>query len=336
MRAVVYNGIRDLDVRDLPPPELQPDQVMVDVHACGICGSDLHLYREGIGPEICTFPYPGGRVLGHEFSGVISALGSAVEGRAIGDRVVGLGMGGMAEQVALHNAIAFAIPDGVSFDEAATAEPMSNSLRIVRKSNPQPGENVVVFGLGIIGLGVIQTYRALGVELGRLIAVDTSEYRRKVAAELGAGYLIDPKDGDVVEQVRELCGNRPSILDGDVPAVDVVCDCAGYIKGFEGKPVIQQALDMICDRSGRIMCFGMFEDRVSLDLGPLINRQPQLIGVMGMELEDVNQSLAWMAEGKIDRKSLVTHQFGLAQARDAFEAQTRYAESVKVVLHPQE
>lgn len=336
MRAVVYQGKRDMAVKEVPRPEPQSGQVLIDVHACGICGSDLHLYREGIAPEICTFPYPEGRVPGHEFSGVICELGGGVEGYEVGDRVVGLSMGGMAEQVAVHSGAIFKVPDDVSFDEAATTEPMSNSLRIVRKSNPQPGDNVVVFGLGIIGLGVIQAYRALGIELQRLIAVDTSEYRRSVAAKLGADHLIDPKDGDVVEQVRELCGTRPSILDGDVPAVDVVCDCAGYIKGFEGKPVIQQALDMICDRTGRIMCFGMFEDQVTLDLGPLINRQPQLIGVMGMEFEDITDSLSWMSNGRIDRESLITHRFDLAQASEAFEAQTRYAESVKVVLHPRE
>jgi threonine dehydrogenase-like Zn-dependent dehydrogenase len=275
-------------------------------------------------------------VPGHEFSGVISALGSAVEDHAIGDRVVGLGMGGMAEHVAVSSGAVFEFPESLSFDEAATAEPMSNSLRIVRKSGPQPGENVVVIGLGIIGLGVIQAYRALGVELNRLIAIDTSDYRRSVAANLGADHLIDPKNGDVVSQVRDLCGTRPSILCGDVPAIDVVCDCVGYIKGFPGKPVIQQALEMICDRSGRIMCFGMFEDQVTLDLEPLIFRQPQVIGVMGMELEDVTDALEFMAGGKIDRKSLVTHQFPISQTKDAFEAQANYAESVKVVLHPRE
>jgi threonine dehydrogenase-like Zn-dependent dehydrogenase len=337
MKAVVYNGKRDVEVKDIARPEYTADQILLDVHACGICGSDLHLYREDWRPEICTFPYPQGRVPGHEFAGTVAEVGANVTDYQVGDRVVGMSMGAMAEQVAVYaipGAI-FKIPDGVSMEEAATAEPLSNSLRIVRKSNPQAGENVVVFGMGIIGLGVIQAYKALGIELSNLIAVDTSPYRLEMASQAGAGHLLNPKECDVHAEVQRICGTRPSILDGDTPAVDVVCDCVGFIHGFPGKPVIQQALDMICDRSGRIMCFGMFEDNVNLDLGPLISRQPQIIGVMGMEPEDISDGLDFMDSGKIDRKSVVTHSYPIDQVKSAFEIQSNYAESMKVLILPQ-
>ncbi|MCY4427496.1 MAG: zinc-binding dehydrogenase [Halieaceae bacterium] len=336
MKAVVYQGQRQVELKNIAAPELTPDSVLIDVEACGICGSDLHMYREDWKPEICTIPYPEGRVPGHEFAGYLAAVADENCGHQVGDRVVGLAMGGMAERVSVSQWALFPIPDNVSFDEAATAEPMSNSLRIARKSQAQAGENVVVFGMGIIGLGVIQAYQALDIELNQLIAVDTSDYRLEVAKLLGADHVINPKECNVHQAVQGLVGTRESILDGDTPAVDIVCDCVGYIKGFPGKPVLQQALDMICDRTGRIMCFGMFEGNVELNLDSLINRQPSIIGVMGMEMDDVRDALAFMSEGRIDRKSLVTHSYPIGECGDAFEAQTNYADSVKVVLHPQE
>ena len=340
MKAVIYNGVRDIQVKDIATPAFGPEQVLIDVAACGICGSDLHLYREDWRPELCTFPYPGGRVPGHEFAGTIAAVGAKVSDYQVGDRVVGLCFGGMAEQVAV-NAAPYAapgaicpVPDGVSLVEAATTEPLSNSLRIVRKSNTVDGENVVVFGMGIIGLGVIQAYRALGIKPANLIAVETSGYRLEAAKRAGADHVLNPTECDVHEEVARICGTQPSFADGDVPAVDVVIDCVGYIKGFPGKPVIQQALDMICDRTGRIVCFGAFEADLQLNLTPLMSRQPLIIGVAGMEAEDVIDGLDFMASGVIDRASLVTHRFPIEEAAEAFEAQDNYADSLKVVILP--
>lgn len=336
MKAVVYNGVKDISLNDIASPDLGPGQIMIDVEACGICGSDLHLYRQGWSPELATVAYEEGRVPGHEFAGVIAQTSNGVEGMAVGDRVVALGMGAMAEQVTAYGVpgVVVKIPENVSFDEAATAEPMSNSLRIVRKSDPKDGENVVVFGLGIIGLGVVQAYQALGIKLNKLIVVDTSDFRLGMAEQVGADFMLNPKNCNVHEEVLKLCGTRPNLFGPDRPAIDVVCDCVGFIKGFPGKPVIQQALDMICPITGRIMCFGIFEDKVELDLHSLIFSQPKIIGVMGMELEDFSDALELMASGKINRKLLITHTYPIEQCKEAFEAQAQYADSVKVIIHP--
>ncbi len=338
MRAAIYTGIKSIELVDIDAPTINDHEVLIDVAACGICGSDLHMYREDWKPEKCTLAYPGGRVPGHEFAGTVAAIGDQVTGTEPGDRVVGISLGGgMAQQVAVYNTpfTLHKIPDSVSFAEAATTEPMANSLRIARLSEPKEGENVVVFGMGTIGLGVIQAYRATGTRLNKLIAVDVSDSRLDKALEIGADHAINPEQADLISAVAKLCGERTTVLGEQTPAVDIVCDCVGYIKKTPGPVVLQTALDLIGDLTGRIMCFGIFEADVQLNLHNLVFRQPQLIGVMGYEPRDISDALAMMADGRIDRASLVTHQFTLDQAAEAFRVQDSYAESIKVILLPQ-
>ena len=339
MRAALYKGLRQIDIAEIRPPKINDSQVLINVEACGICGSDLHTFREDWQPEKNVTVYPEGRVMGHEFCGIVAATGKNVTRAKVGDRVVGMSIGGgMAQQVAVYDlpGTLCKIPDGVSFVEAATTEPMADSLRIARLSDVQDGENVVVFGLGIIGLGVIQAYRAMGKKINKLIAVDTSDVRLGKALQLGADHGINPKRQDVVSAITELCGKSKTVFNEDAPNVHVVCDCVGYIMKMPGVPVLQTALDLICDRTGRIMCFGIFEGDVKLNLHNLIFKQPKLIGVMGYDDQDVSDALAMMADGRIDRASLVTHQFSLERTAEAFRAQDNYAEAIKVVLLPQQ
>jgi len=338
MHAAIFKGLKQIEFAEVSAPEINDFQVLINVEACGICGSDLHRFREAMATERGMVVYPEGSVMGHEFSGTVAAAGKSVTSAKVGDRVVGIrNGGGMAQQVAVYDSpgTLCKIPDGVSFAEAATTEPMADALRIARLSEPQDGETVVVFGMGVIGLGVIQAYRAMGMKLNKLIAVDTSEVRLNKALEVGADHVFNAKKQDVVGAITALCGTTKTALDEVAPKVDVVCDCVGYINRMPGVPVLQSALDLICDRTGRIMCFGIFESNVTLNLHNLIFKQPKLIGVMGYEPQDVCDSLAMMADGRIDRASLVTHQFPLEQAQEAFQAQDNYADSIKVVLLPQ-
>ena len=339
MKAVVYNGIRDVEMKDIEAPTCSDEHVLIDVEACGICGTDLHLYREGWGVDMITQSYPEGRVPGHEFAGTISAVGNKVHDYKIGDRVIAIGsFGGMAEQVAVHATplTLYRIPDEVSMQEAATAEPLSNAFHVARRSQPKSGENVVVFGMGIIGIGLVQAYRALSVDLDKLIVIDTSNFRLAAAKEAGADYCLNPRECDVVEEVVRICGKRLAPFGlGEFPAVDIVCDCVGYIRSSEGPPVLQQALDII-GRDGRILCFGVFEDDVTLSLNALVIRQPQLSGVAGLNPEDVSDALDFMAKGRIDRDPFITQKFAIDEVEDAFETQVNYSESIKVVLLPQQ
>ncbi|MEE9202040.1 MAG: alcohol dehydrogenase catalytic domain-containing protein, partial [Dehalococcoidia bacterium] len=191
MKAAVFCGPRDLRVEEVPVPEIGSQEILVKVEACGICGSDLHLYRTG-GFEDMGLPMGSGRVMGHEFGGEVVAVGDSVVGIAPGDRVAALAMGGFAEMVRIPRAVlgrnVFQLPGEVSYEEAATLEPLAACLHAITVADPSPGDTVVVLGAGIIGLGCLQVLRAS--HDCRLIVADLSEKRLGLARQLGADEVI--------------------------------------------------------------------------------------------------------------------------------------------------
>lgn len=321
---------------DATPPKPAAGEVVVAVEACGICGSDLHMYRNGSYRERLTRKTSEGyAVPGHEFAGRIAVLGPGVEGWQVGERVVGVtGFGGgMAEYVTVPvNPFQLVrIPEGVSFQEAATTEPMADGLQMVRKAAIRPGENVVVFGVGIIGLGVIQAIRALGIPVGQLIAIDVQDVRLEKAREVGATATVNPRNGDVFEAVAALCGREDSYW-GESAGIGVVFDCAGYITHMSGPPPLEIALHLVVNGTGRIICFGGFEDRMLIDMGYIIRKQPTIMGSNGYGSEELVQALELMRSGAVDRMGLISHQFPIDEVAEAFDTQCR-PEAVKVVIN---
>jgi threonine dehydrogenase-like Zn-dependent dehydrogenase len=316
-------------------PEPAAGEVLVAVEACGICGSDLHMYRNNSYRDKLVRRTPEGySVPGHEFAGRIAKLGEGVSGWTVGEPVVGVtGFGGgMAEYVTVPvNPFQLVrIPEGVSFAEAATTEPMADALQMVRKARIAPGENVVIFGVGIIGLGVIQAIRALDVAVGQIVAVDVHDARLSKALEIGATAVVNAAKGDVYEAVAEICG-REEDRRGKSANVAVVFDCAGYIKHIPGPPPLEIALQLVTLGNGRIICFGGFEDRMLIDMGPIIQKQPVIIGSNGYASEELVQALDIMRTGAVDRKTLISHSYPLDDVSEAFETQCR-PDAVKVVL----
>ena len=344
MRAAVFEGSGSIRTRDdVAKPHPGPGEVLIKVASCGICGSDLHIYR--VDSPSAREMYAGTlradgdgrRIIGHEYAGVIAELGAGVAGYSIGDRVVGVtGGGGMPEYVPVPvNPFQLArIPEGVSFEEAATTEPLADSLQLVRKAAVAPGENVVVFGVGIIGLGVIQALRALAPQTGRIVAVDVSATRLAKALEVGATDVINAADEDVVAAAGRACGVlRPDYPRMDTPDVAVVIDCAGYIKHMKGPPPLQTALNLLRPHGGRVVCFGAFEDEVTLNLTNLIHKQPLIMGSLGYLPEELTQALALMSEGRVDRRGLISDRFPLERADEAFRTQGN-GRAIKVMVRP--
>lgn len=344
MRAAVFRGVGEIAVcDDVRRPSPGPGEVLVRVASCGICGSDLHIYRvdspsaREMHAGTLRTDADGRRIIGHEYAGVIVELGAGVTGYAVGERVVGVtGGGGMAEYVPVPvNPFQLArIPEGVSFEEAATTEPLADSLQLVRKAAVAPGENVVVFGVGIIGLGVIQSLRALAPQTGRIVAVDVSATRLAKAREVGATDVINAGDEDVVEAAGRACGVlRTAYPRMDTPDVAVVVDCAGYIRHMKGPPPLQTALDLLRPQGGRIVCFGAFEDDVTLNLTHMIHKQPLIMGSLGYLAEELVQALALMAAGRVDRRGLISDRFPLERADEAFRVQGN-GRAIKVMVVP--
>lgn len=216
MKAVsCANGV--LTVIDMPEPRPAEGQLVLDVQACGICGSDLHAKDHGdeladvleeVGYQNCirrTTP----TVMGHEFAGVVAERGPKTpKGLKTGMRVVSFPMvrahggvqltglsplapGGYAEQVLVEASMTFAVPNGLSLDVAALTEPMAVALHAVRRSEVGKRDTAVVIGCGPVGLAVICQLKAMGVET--IVASDFSPARRALAERCGADVVVDPK-----------------------------------------------------------------------------------------------------------------------------------------------
>lgn len=219
MKALIYHGVGNVELTDIPCPEASAGQVLVKVVYCGICGTDVHAYKtSGI--------YDWEVVPGHETVGIVAAVGEEVTGFSVGDRVavgppgdcgdcyacntghpntcphafpntMGIGpgtQGGYAEYVLSRfpkNEL-FKIPDEVSFEQAVLFDVLGVGLHAVRRSEMKVGDDVVVSGCGSIGLSVIQT-AVLGGAC-RVIAFDPSEERRALALQAGADYALDPEN----------------------------------------------------------------------------------------------------------------------------------------------
>ena len=206
MKAAVFEGPEQITIQELPDPVAGPDDIVVQVSECGICGSDLHSYLEG------AFIAPG-QVMGHEFSGPITQVGANVQGLKVGDRVTAVPLstcgrcprclegaahlcetglaasvayglpGAFAEYVRVPDAIlggnVHLIPDNVSYAAAALVEPLAVGLHAAKSANPLPTDTCVVIGLGSIGLNCVQMLKACGA--GRVIGIDISPARLELA-----------------------------------------------------------------------------------------------------------------------------------------------------------
>lgn len=213
MKALAVVDTKKFELQDIDKPSISKDEVLVKVAYCGICGSDLPRYFEG---GVHSFP----QILGHEFSGVIEEVGSNVKEIKAGDRVAvaplvpltppedwagnnpAMGekysfvgsrqQGAMAEYVAVPERNCVKVPDSLSLDKAALVEPLTVAIHGVERVNIKPGVEVLVLGVGTIGLLTIAVLRARGV--GRITAVDLNEKKLEVASQVGADVIINPKE----------------------------------------------------------------------------------------------------------------------------------------------
>jgi threonine dehydrogenase-like Zn-dependent dehydrogenase len=245
MSAAVYQSPGVVTVEDRPVPRPGPDQMVVRVHHCGICGSDIHQLRDGWG-------FKPGAVAGHEWTGTIAAVGTDVEHWSVGERVVGgpsqkcgtcrrclegkpsqcenrsspitdNGDGAFAEFILVRAGGVLRLPDGLSARHAALAEPLAVALHGITRSGIAPGDRAMVIGAGPIGALTLAALRAMGVD--HVIVVEPSEGRKDLARALGATEVIDPSDLEVFPSWE------PEKLSGR--AVHVVLECSGKKEAIE-------------------------------------------------------------------------------------------------------
>jgi len=340
MKAAIFHGPMNVSTETVDRPAIKPTDILIKVRSCCICGSDLHMYKLGLFTDIICRNSEGGLIPGHEFSGDVTEVGTEVKGLAVGDRVIAYTNGGMAEYVPVSPALpgmnVYKIPDEVSYREAATLEPLANSVHAALKGTPSNGENAMVFGAGIIGLGVVQVLRALDIGLNKIIAVDVSNKRLEKAIQIGADAVINASTEDLYSKAIEITGSEEFALSPELPMplVDIVYDCVGYIQDRPEPPVLEQAMLVVRPLKGRIVEHGIFEAPLTMDFSILVAKQIQIIGSFGTIPEETWQGIQLLQSKKIDREILITHEFSLDQAKEAFETQCMVEDTIKVLINP--
>jgi len=336
MKAAVFYGPRDIRVEEVEKPKVEAGEILIKVRACGICGSDLHTYKLGIFRELGVPIGDDRLILGHEYSGDVAEVGEGVDGVRVGDRVTAVSMGGMAEYVktfAFLNGNLFHLPPEVGYEEAATNEPLATSLHAANLASPAEGETILIAGAGIIGLGILQVLKAR--HNNKVMVADISNKRRDMAKQLGADDVIDPTTVDLSEQVTQLVGTWPMMFSPGqtTSALDIAMDCVGTTVGSTRIPVIAQLLGIVRENA-KVVLVGTHEDKVTLDLNVIMGKGLRVLGSVAYGPDELAESLEMMRSGKVNRKPLISHEFSLNEAKEAFETQLMAHKAIKVLLKP--
>ena len=329
MKAAAFLGKKDIRVVDVEQPVASSGGVVVRMYACGICGSDMHVFNADLFAKDSTKVIDGYRIIGHEFTGEIVEVGKDVTSWKVGDRVVSVhNKGGMAEYVhipgdRLKNL--YRIPPGLPYITAATLEPFCNPVHSFHLREPQDDETVAIFGCGCMGLGYLQVVKAY--TRARTIMVDLSPFRLETASKLGADVVLNARETDPVQEIKQLTGDHyVRYQKKSAGGCDVTID-------YAGNPLtLGQALEVVKPSDGAVIIASGYEDTLTLDPNMVMFKYMTIYGSMGYTEEETEESLRLITGGKVQRDLLVTHTLPLDKALEAFQIQANANISVKVVV----
>jgi 2-desacetyl-2-hydroxyethyl bacteriochlorophyllide A dehydrogenase len=339
MRAVVKEEAPvDFVFKQVPVPSPRADEVLIEVQAVGLCGTDLPIFS-GVRPV--TYPL----IPGHEFAGRVVAVGREVSAFSPGDRVApGLvvhcgrcdfcraGLESLCDglyEIGIHTDGAFApfvvapektlhrLPEGFSFEQGAAIDPIASAYRPVRKAAIGSQDTVVIFGPGPIGLYALQIALAEGARRAAVVGAAGDRMRLDLARRLGAEITVDASVQSPVEAIRQWTGGRMA---------DVVIEATGVA---EVAPVCLGCLR----KAGRLSLAGIFHRPAALDLGDVVRREITIRGSICYTWLDFQTSLELVAQGRVQVEPLLTHRFPLDRMAEALEI-ARRRESVKIILYP--
>ncbi|MBL7074808.1 zinc-dependent alcohol dehydrogenase family protein [candidate division KSB1 bacterium] len=322
MKCIVLYAPHQLGVEERKIAQAGPDEVLVRVKACGVCGTDIHIF-EGTAPANPPV------VLGHEFVGVIEDVGSGVRSLKKGDRIAvdpnlscggcyycrrGLGHlcqnlkalgvtmdGGFSEYCLVPQSQAYRLQPDLNLEWGCFLEPLSCAVHGIDLVNLQVGDSVVILGLGPIGLMMVQLARLKGAT--RIIVVEPVGGRRKLAERLGCDRVIDPGDGDPVSVVME----------NTVEGADVVLECSGT-------PQAAGLSLRLARRGGTVLFFGVCDIDATIPLKPQQIYFKELT-VLGSYINPhtFSRALDLLEAGKVRVDSFSIEKFPLERVLDAFE-----------------
>ena len=343
MKALLLSEYSKLEVADLPRPSAGPGEVLVQVAACGICGSDVHGYDGSSGRRIPPL------VMGHEAAGIVAEVGPDVTAFAAGDhvtfdstvycgacdfcvsgqinlcdnrQVIGVSTpdfrraGAFAEFVSVPERIVYKLPESMSFSEAAMLEAVAVALHGVAVSEVKGGETALVIGAGMIGLLTLQAAKAAGCS--RVIVTDVDRTRLKLASEMGADEIVLASGSDLVSSVLAMTAGR---------GVDLVLEAVGRDE------TVSAAVDVV-RKGGTITLIGNITPTVTLPLQKVVSRQIRLQGSCASSGE-YPQAIELMNAGKIRVASLITAVAPLEDGASWFERlHSREPNLMKIVIDP--
>lgn len=335
MRAIVFPQPERIAVERVADPTPAPDEVVIQVSRCGICGTDLHIYRD---EYMSTFPL----IPGHEFGGTVVEVGRAVTDLRVGERVAvdpnlycghcdycrneqanhcrnwqGVGItrpGGFGEYVAVPARACYALPDSLSDAQAAFIEPLACVVYACRRLRVPPADTVLIFGAGPMGLLLLQALRHSGAS--RVVMVDKQPDRLALADQLGASATV-VADADQRSVLQELAPD----------GFGVVVDATGV------PAVIERAFDHLRPR-GQYLQFGVSPMNASVQINPyaIFRNDWQIIGSFALCYTFL-PAIAWLDAGVIDVSRLISHTVNLEGFADAFQA-FGAGQTLKVQLQP--
>lgn len=343
MKALLLEAYHQLVYTDVPAPEISADEVLVQVKATGICGSDIHGMDGSSGRRQPPL------IMGHESAGVIAAVGEAVAGWHVGDRVtfdstiycghchfcrrgeinlcdnrMVLGVstgdyrrhGAFAEYVAVPQRILYRVPDALSFEVAAFVEPVAIAIHAVERARPRLNDTAVVVGAGMIGLLIVQALRAAGCS--SVVAVDLNDARLRVAADFGATATLNAERDPVASVIQEMTGGRGA-------------DCAFEVVGASAP--LQTAI-AATRKGGSVTLVGNLAPEAALPLQAVVTREITLYGSCASQ-GDYPTALSLLASGAIDVRRMVSAVAPLSEGAQWFE-RLYHGDSdlLKVILVP--
>jgi L-iditol 2-dehydrogenase len=331
MKAIVKFGLLDGDiqVREVPAPVLQAGQVLIAVEAVGVCGSDIHMWRNNQSWDV-AIPV----VMGHESAGIIAAVADDVTGWAVGDRVVcetaayicgecalcrtgrynlcptregygNLRDGAFSQFLVAPPRVLHRIPEGVSFEEAAMTEPFAVAYNgLVERAQVNPGDLVVIQGFGAIGALALQIARLRGAATIVVLGTDNDELRLKKATAMGADHVVNVQREDAAALLATL---------GDGLGADVVVDATGV------SIALKQGLDLVRP-FGSIVKIGWGPQPLGFSLDPLVAKAVTLYGSFSHSWNTWERVLTLFASKKLDPQSVLGGVYPIEEWEEAFDA----------------
>ena len=330
MLAVRFYGLGDIRVENIPKPACGPKEALVKVKNAGICGSDLHIFRKGM--FVTSTPI----TMGHEFSGVVEAIGNEVSEVSPGDHVSGdprvscnkcrwcqegfhnlcpelgfigeVSSGCFAEYIVMDARKLLKVPVILNLRDAALIEPLAVALHTIQKANLSRNEVVGIVGAGPIGLLTLLVAQAFGVKCVKVM--DVSSIRLKMAKILGAH--------EVMSTFPTNTSNR----------VDVVIEAAGCKSTLNGsfkwlKP------------EGRLVMVGLYENNIQIDPNDIVCKELKLVGINAYNTKDLKKAVELLSNNYVEVGPIITHILPLSEAVKGFELLTASdKKAIKVLLCP--